>query len=123
MATSRIVSRFQTGTYAVSRHTVGSYTDGRWVEGTETALNVAGVVQPVQGNALRKQLQLEASGLKASDYLQIWTTVELYTAGTNRAADVVTIRGAPYTVVNVMAWEGRNGDDHFECLVAKESRP
>jgi len=112
MATSRIVSRFQTGNYAVTRHSAGAYVDGRWAAAAATNLNVAGVVQPVTG----KDLQLLPEGTAISDSRKVWTTTELL------PSDAITIGGKVYNVISVMPWEGRNGDDHFECIVAKELR-
>ena len=114
---SGVVSSFQTGTYTVTRNAAGSYTEGVWSSGSSSTFTIAAVVQP----ALGKDLEIVPEGIHASDTRKVWTTTALRTADQNQEPDTITIGGEGYRVINVLPWEGLDGD-HYECLVAKDSR-
>jgi len=113
MNLSRLVDRFATGTYVVTRAAAAtSYTDGVRAAPSTTTLSVVGAVQPIPG----KDLERLPEGIRDSDVRYIWTKVALR-CGPDTEPDQVAIEGASWQVEEVRDWS--LSGTYFRSIVRK----
>ncbi len=82
-----------------TRHDAPTITDGRRAAGSTSPLSFRGVVQPMSGEELRR----EVPGTRADAGIRIWTDTELRTvdASSGTPPDDVVWNGDTYQVVQV----------------------
>ena len=113
-----VVAIHKTGNYAVTRYSPGSYTDGLWVEGGTSTLNLDCAVQPVRGKALENLPE----GKHASDLRRVYCDTELLTASEelSTSADRIAISGDVYEIVESEQWvSGATGRAYWKALAAR----
>lgn len=113
------IASLGTGTYSVSRSSVGTLTNGVVVpDPSPTTLSIEAAIQPASG----RQLQRLPEGKRNSESIGIWTTTALRTADVAAGveADVVTYKGAQYQVENVRDWMDSGG--FYECVALRVGR-
>ena len=113
-----VVSLLKTGTYAVTRIAAGTYTDGIWVEGSPSALNLDACVQPLRGRALQNLPE----GKLASDLRKVYCDSELRTVNESdgTSADQITIGGDLYEIIESEPWtSGMTGRAYWKALAER----
>ncbi len=102
MRLSNTIKRLATGTYTVTRP-AGSFTAGRWVEGTATTFEIVANIQP----ATPKELERLPEGQRTREVIAVWTDTELKTATVpvGSRGDRIAYGGASYEVQAVERWE------------------
>ncbi len=81
----------------IGARTIGSYVDGRWVEGTPSALSFSGVVQ----NAEPEDLKVLSEGNRTEEAIKIHTTFDLIAQVSNATGDKITYEGDIWLVYNI----------------------
>lgn len=104
---ARLISRFATGTYTVTRRTASTYVAGRAVAGSSSTLTITASVQPASG----RELERLPEGRRAKETRVLYTTTPLYVGGQGAAyeADRIAIGGATWEVQHVEAWPAAGG--------------
>jgi hypothetical protein len=98
---SRVIQRFTTGTYTVTRTSAAtSYTDGVRSAPATTTTTVVGVVQPIPG----KDLERLPEGLRDAEVKYLWSTTELK-CGPDLEPDRVSVEGSTWQVEQVRKWD------------------
>lgn len=98
---SRLIDRFTTGTYTVTRASAATaYSDGIRTTPSTTSLSVVGVVQPIPG----KELERLPEGLRDAEVKYLYTKVELK-AGSTTEPDRVSVEGSTWQVEQVRKWD------------------
>jgi hypothetical protein len=98
---ARLVDRFATGTYTVTRaSTANTYVDGLVVASATTTLQVVGSVQPIPG----KELERLPEGLRDAEVKVIWTKDELR-CGPDTVPDRLSVESATWQVEKVEKWD------------------
>lgn len=98
------ISRFASGTYAVTRSAAGSFnaTTGVYAPGSTSTIQVPASIQPLGGRELLRLPEEE----RTKERIVIFTAVELFTsspaAGT--VGDVVAYNGKNFEVQTVERW-------------------
>ena len=118
MSLNSVIDRFKTGTYTVTREATGSYVAGRWNAGVSSTFPVDACIQPVTG----KDLQALPEGFHASNSKVMFSKVELKTVSEDpkMSADLVTVKGEDYQVLQVQDWErSLSGGDFFRLLIGR----
>lgn len=101
MNLSRLIDRFTTGTYTVTRTGAATaYTDGIRAAPATTTLSVVGVVQPIPG----KDLERLPEGIRDNEVKYLWTKVELK-CGPDTEPDRVSVEGSTWQVEEVRKWD------------------
>ena len=115
-----VITRRQTGTYAVTRTANGSYdANGRFTAGATSAINVVAIVQPLDP---RTVLPLP-EGVRSEDVRLVHTATLLRTPDGTGAADSISIGGEPYIVFEVAGPFTLNGATHYEIHAARRAVP
>lgn len=98
---SRLIDRFTTGTYTVTRASAANtYVDGVVVAGATTTVSVIGVVQPIPG----KDLDRLPEGIRDNEVKYLWTKDELR-CGPDKVPDRVSVEGSTWQVEEVRKWD------------------
>lgn len=116
MSLPSIVTRYKTGTYAVSRDNI-TVVDGLAVIGVPTTFNIDASVQPVNNKALMDMPE----GHSIDDTLLVFTLTELRLGTSTTAPDVITISGAKYRVIKATYYSILS--NHWRCFVEKTDVP
>lgn len=95
MSLQGVISKWKTGTYAVSRSNI-TMVDGLAVEGTPTTFNIDASVQP----APEAKLVDNPEGQTFYDRLLVWSLSELRLRTSTTAPDIITIGGIHYRTVD-----------------------
>ena len=98
----RLIRKFSTGTYAVARTIVGTYTSGVLNNGATITVNVIASVQPTSS----KMLQILPEGLQSGKHYTIYTREELFSRERGQACDAITIEGEKYEVIQADRFDG-----------------
>lgn len=97
-------------TLTVSRRSAGTYVDGLWVEGSESAFTVQASVQPLSP----KEVLLLPEGRRTEQSFVLLTDTELnVTTSTN--PDTVTIYGRKFEILKVEQWQNTILP-HYRCV-------
>ena len=105
----------------VTRHAIGTYTNGVYTPAAPTTLTIDAVVQPafnlnrVVGGA---DLHAHVDNQSATDVRQLHTRTELRTRTPTNDPDVLTLDGADWTVIRVEPWD-LDGERHYHCVLSK----
>lgn len=113
------ITAFQTGTYSVSRPPTPTVVAGRRVDGVATTYSIDASVQPVR-NGRKLQALIEAHHCTEVRYVLTKSTLETLTPA--HGADVVTIDGETWTVVEHSRWKAF-GTEWTEAYVARGATP
>jgi hypothetical protein len=98
---ARLVDRFATGTYAVTRASAANtYVDGLVVPAGTTTVQVVGCVQPIPG----KELERLPEGLRDAEVKVIWTKDELR-CGPGTVPDRISVENSVWQVEKVEKWD------------------
>lgn len=101
MNLSRLIDRFATGTYTVTRASAATtYTAGKRVAPATTTTTVVGCVQPIPG----KDLERLPEGLRDKEVKYIYTKAELK-CGPDTEPDKVSVEGSTWQVEKVEKWD------------------
>ena len=101
MNLSRLIDRFTTGTYTVTRASAATaYTDGIRTAPSTSTLSVVGVVQPIPG----KDLERLPEGIRDNEVKYLWTKAELK-CGPDTEPDRVSVEGSTWQVEQVRKWD------------------
>jgi hypothetical protein len=89
-------------TVTVKRRAAGTYTNGRWVEGTESELSVVASIQPARGSHLAFLPEAQRTGEELIGYF----ASEIFTsrAQPKKNSDVIIWQGKRYVVLSVRRW-------------------
>lgn len=103
-------------TVTLIRETAGHFENGRWVEGTESEIEITASIQPISGNELVNLPELQ----RTSETLKCYTTEILLTADptTGVAADEIHYRGKRWQVQSVEPW-GVPGFSHSKAIIMR----
>lgn len=89
----------------IYRKSAGSYVNGFWVEGAETAIPITASIQPTSGEEM---LSLPEGRRNRKTYsLFTSTPIQVIVGGAN--PDQITIYGERYEVVRVEPWQNNPG--------------
>lgn len=119
MSIQAAIIRNATGTYSVARASAPeAYVDGVPATPSRSTISVKAVIQPASG----RDLQQLPEGQHGNEIRKMFTTVEMRTRTPAGAADLVTIDGETWEVVNVSRWQARTGT-HWESLLSRRDTP
>lgn len=102
MNAAALISRFQTGTYTVTRRAAATYVAGRVVAGATSTFTITASIQSASGRDLLRLPE----GRRSTDTQVVYTTTELKCGSQANAneSDQVTIDGALWEVQHIEAW-------------------
>lgn len=108
------IDNFATTPISVIKHTAGTYTNGRFTEGTTTAQEQKVSVQPMTG----RDLQLLPEGLRVRNSIVVFSREELKTADTalKVPADQVVYKSRTYEVHTSEDWSDHGGFYRTICI-------
>jgi hypothetical protein len=86
----------------VNRVAPGSYVDGLWVDGANSATAISAAVQPLSD----RDRQALPEGIRTMELLKLYTTFQLRTADEKAglSADDIVFQGDTYKVVALTNW-------------------
>lgn len=102
--------------YTGKRFAAGSFVDGDWVPGAESALSIFGTVRPMKP----RDVVLLKEGEELSDHRKLYTATELRPAdrSTKTPADRVVIGGEDFEVVGIH--DNTNGGlSHYKVILRR----
>ena len=97
------------------RFSGGTRTNGKWIKGSTTPLNIIAGVQPLKP---AQMLMLPESRRRAGEVYRIYTDTQLYTTQSAENADIVTIDSEDFEVTTEEIWNN-NIINHKKFLVVK----
>lgn len=109
-----VISRFQTGTYTVTRTTAAAPVAGRYVAGSSSTISVDASIQPVSG----RDLKILPEARHGEDVRVVYTLTALKTVSPGYDADSIAIGGEAYEVFKVEAWP-----NHYRVFVSRQVKP
>lgn len=110
---SNAITTLASGTYAVTRRSGSSYSAGRLVVGTGTAISIIASVQPATGLVVRRLPE----GKRNREAMTLWTKTELKTAQAAQLCDLIVIDGGTFEVESVQRWAALG--NFYECVVLR----
>lgn len=98
------------------RYSAGSYTNGRWVEGSTTPITFDASIQP----ASPKEMELLPEARRQSATFSLFTDTQLLVAnsGAQTNADRVTLFGETYEILWCNIWQN-NVIPHYHALAVR----
>lgn len=112
------MSLFNSFTLTVKRTSPGYYERGRWIEGTESTIQIQTSWQPANGSDLEN---LE-EGMRSSTIYKIYPGIQLFVADplSGKKADIVIGPDSyEYDVISVGNYQN-NIINHYKCMVIKK---
>ncbi len=110
-------------TVTVTRHAEGVYTNGIYAPGAASTFTCDVVMQPAFGlNRVIGGADLHAGveGQSTTDVLNFFTVTEIKTRTPTTDPDVITYRGASWTVARVEPWT-LISDTYYRVLITKQT--
>lgn len=104
-------------TVTIYRRAAGAYTNGVWIEGSESTFTTSASIQPASGKALAFLQEGQRTGEELVGYF----TNELNTSAaiTGKNTDILLWRGARYKILTVRRWLPTQ--IYWECILTKET--
>ncbi len=124
MSLNDSITELANETLTVTRTAVGSFVAGIYVTGAATTFSIEAVVQPafnlnrVIGGS---DLQAGLDNQRVETIYQVHTATELLGRDTTKDPDVVTYKGAPFTVARAEEWN-LDGEVHYHCVITKQTQ-
>lgn len=115
MDIAALIQSFSTGTYSVTRRTVGAVVRGVSQPTVDASLMITASIQPATGQDLLRLPE----GRRTNLTRVIFTTTELLTGdqGEPNEADLVIIDGLSWEVQHVERWQDADGVDvGYRCI-------
>lgn len=97
----------------IIRKSEGGYTDGKWVVGEETTIDIIASVQPLS----KQQIQLFSEGRSSTEMYAVFTNFELQTVKEDNP-DVFLCRGNRYEVLTCEPHQS-GVIDHYKAVISK----
>ncbi len=103
------------------RKNTGSYVNGQWIEGTETAIPITASVQPLTG----EDVLLLPEGRRNSKSYALFTSTPIKTLNTNNTknTDQIQIFGERFEIIKVEIWQNNPSvfavTNHYKMIVVK----
>lgn len=113
----RLINKFTTGTFKVTRSLEGYYYQGMWQEGEKVTMNVSGSMQPLTA----REVKLLEEGDRLKQTFKFYTSIDIRTIGSEKlsAADRIEINGESFKVLSVEYWEGTSLP-YFKSILSRE---
>jgi hypothetical protein len=114
-----LIEHFLTGSYQVTRHKGGVYSNGFYVPGPEETICMQGSLQPTNA----RELKLPEEGNRLRQFWRFYSDQPLLVNNTRSLADsdIVTIDKETYKVMSVEKWQGIAVDlPYYKAILYRE---
>jgi len=99
--------------FTIRRQSGGTRTDGHWIEGTETEIDILASVQPLTP----REMESLPEGRRTKQAFKIYTDTELKTVE-SQSPDHITLYGDDFEVLSVAPYQS-DVINHFKAVAVK----